>query len=270
MPERTQPQATGIFDKRQATSSTDQSAAAIPVQAAPPKEDFTDPFRAAASQAIDKVRPTQKPVTTQSDAAAEKTAQALNNASTKELEKEFEEMDKITPQEMELAEQMIFNGYAEFDAEMPNLPNHKFTICSTNAEEMTLIDDVIFDMVKLAEDKADGTVDMPQNKVQAMRNALFLALAYRGVDKKEIMGPDTISHLNTIKKAIIKVSELENAGEMIKAKELKDSLKKALIKRATAIKRLPTPTIDFLSGEKYRFDSRMLSIMSSKKILPKS
>jgi pyridoxal biosynthesis lyase PdxS len=84
------------------------------------------------------------------------------------------------------------------------------------------------------------------------------------------MGSDTIAHLNTIKKAIIKVSELENSGEMVKAKELKESLKKALIKRATAIQRLPTPMIDFLSGEKYGFDSKMFSIMSSKKILPKS
>jgi hypothetical protein len=250
----------GVFDKKSNIVEPDP----VPEN----KKDFKDPFQEHSEQ-ISSRAAKQRPRINQNETAAEKAADALNNQDNTKLEAEFEDLQKISDKDLELAEQMVFRGYAEFDVSMPNLPNHNFTICSTSAEEISMVDEIIFDMVKSAENK-EGVVDLPQTKVRSRRNALFLAIAYRGMDRQELMGDNSIAYLNTIKKSIIKISELEDAGEIEKAVEIKKSVKKYLSMRATAIRKLPTPTIDFLSGEKYNFDDKMLKIMSSKHILPKS
>jgi len=260
--ERTAAPASGGFDKPIQTEE--------PPAVLPEKQDFKEPFKEHAETLSDRISNQKGIRVDPGEKAAADAAAALNKQGPdKDMEAELEEMDKISPEDLDLAEQMVFKGFAEFDVEMSNLPNHKFTICSTNAEEMNMIDEIIFDMVKRAEDKEDGTVDLPQNQVQAMRNALFVAISYKGRNKEEVMD-DSSCYLNTIKKAIIRISELENLGQIDESKKLKTSLKKSLIRRATAIKRMPTPVIDFLSGEKYAFDAKMYKIMSTKNVLPKS
>jgi hypothetical protein len=123
-------------------------------------------------------------------------------------------------------------------------------------------------MLKKAE-KDDGSVDLPQNHVQAMKNALYVSLSYRGMNKKEVMD-DSNCHLNTIKEAIIRVSEFQLVGKLEDAEKVKSLLKKNLLKRAAQISRMAHPLIDFLSAEKQAFDMKMLKIMSTKELLPKS
>jgi len=236
-----------------------------------PKENFLDPFQM--QQQEIKKRTMGKPRTNPlkkilEEDVVEKTNAALNSSS-RDVESELEEMNKISPKDLKLAEQMMFNGYAEFDIEMPQLPDIKLTICSTNAEEMNMLEEIVFDMMKKAEDLGDGTLNLPNNHVQSMRNALFIALSYRGMNMEELM-KDTSYQLNTIKKGIIKISELYDEGEIKKADDFKKSLKNKLIKRASAIKRLATPILEFISSEKYNFDEKMLQIMRTKNILPKS
>jgi hypothetical protein len=165
--------------------------------------------------------------------------------------------------------QLIFKGYAETNIEMSNFPGKKFTICSTNAEELSIIDDMAFDLAKSVKTNDDGTIDIPDNHIKTLRNALFVALSYRGCDGHELM-TDPICHLNTLKKAILKMNDCFNDGDLENGKQLKESIKSALKKRATAVKRLSTTMIDFLSGEKYKFDNKMYTIMNKKKIIPKS
>jgi hypothetical protein len=269
-----QPPTPGVFDPkrtaRQPAPQTPeiQNPAVAPGQGTTPvqKEEFPDPFTIQKNQVVEtesKMRNLARK-SEMADSEIEKTQQALNNQGSSTLED-----DGITEEDMKLAEQLIFNGYAEKDIEMDSFKGKKFTICSTNAEEMSVIDDIAFDMVKNVKANSDGTVDLPENHLRTMRNALFVALSYRGCNNKEI-STDPLSYLNTLKKAIIKTNELYNDGEIIKASELKESVKKALIKRASLIKRLPTPFIDFISGEKFKFDSKMSEIMNMKGIIPKS
>lgn len=260
-----------IFDKEAvAVPKTEINDKATKNDIEKPKEDFLDPFQAQQREIQERskksrVDPIKK---TLEESAVEKTAASLNNKG-RDVSSELDEMDKITPEDLKLAEQMMFRGYAEFDVTIPKLKDIKLTICSTNAEEMNMLEEIVFDMMKKAENLGDGTINLPNNHVQSMRNALFIALSYRGMNKEELMR-DTAYQLNTIKRGIIRISELQDEGEITKADEFKKSLKHKLIKRASAVKRLATPILEFISTEKYRFDEKMLGIMRTKNLLPKS
>lgn len=237
----------------------------------PPKEDFQDPFKAQASiveqrrKSADQAA--KKAVESQTEEMVQKANNALSGRFAPELE-EYEKLEKISEEDLELAEQIVFKGYAEHDVIMPNLPGHNFTICTTSAEDMSVVDEILYDMVKDHEDE-NGAVDLPAQHVQTMRAALMLALGFKGMDGKDYCD-EPINQILTIKRAVIKVKELEYAGEIDQAKKLMDSLKKSLKYRAIRIRRLPTPVVDFVSMKKYQFDSRMYSIMMSEQIIPKS
>ena len=178
----------------------------------------------------------------------------------------YDDID-VDGDDLKLAEKLIFDGFAEREVFMTNFPDRKFTICSTSAEELSIMDEVLFDMVK--DHEVSGQIDLPQNHLTSMRSALFLALGYRGASEKELCR-EPGQHLNTIKKAVIKLTGHDLAGELDEAKKLRASLKHALRARALQIKRLPTSMIDWLSGEKQRFDRKMYKVMSTKDIIPKS
>jgi len=237
------------------------------------KQDFEDPFLMQSSQIKEREAKGKKSLEetlTQGESAAEKTSEALKNQGpTKNVQADLEESEKFSDEDIKLAEQMIFKGYAEFDVSMPHIPNVKITLCSTSAEEIGMIDEIAFDMVKDAKELKDGNLDMPQNHVTRMRNALFVALSYKGKNETELM-QDQRAHLNTLKRAIRKISDLYSSGEIEDADELKKSVKQALIARATVVNRLPTPLIDYISNEKYEFDDKISRIMNSKGVLPKS
>lgn len=233
-----------------------------------PKEDFKDVGDIAAQTRAETASKKRLPPS-QSEVAASQTNSAINSSGDN-VQKELDDLDKITEQDMELAEQLVFKGYAEFDVKMKKFDKYSFTICSTNAEEMSILDEVIYDLVKKAKDRGDGTVDLPQNYVSTMRNALYVAISYRGMNKKELMEGNVGCYLNTIKTGLAKVTDMFGQGEVEKAGEFKESIKKSLIKRAGEIKKLPTPIIDFLSGAKFDFDDKMIQIMSHKDIIPKS
>jgi hypothetical protein len=246
----------GVFDR-----APEQKQA--PQKPAEPKPNFPDPFAVQEEQIRSTPRRPPEP------SQEEKDISSINQAATAAAAKEEEDFLRISDADLKLAEQLIFNGYAECNISMDYFPDHRFTICSTNGEELTLIDDMAFDKVKSSKQSADGSFEMSDNSLKAFRNSLLLALSYRGVDGADI-AKEPIVQINTLKKAILKMGELYNSGNLKNAEDLKDNIKKALIKRATIMKHLPTPLIDFLSDEKYKFDVKMLTIMNEKKILPKS
>ncbi|HUU40510.1 MAG TPA: hypothetical protein VMW42_06205 [Desulfatiglandales bacterium] len=237
------------------------------------KQDFKGPFseqaditakrRAGASDIL------KQTAESKSQQMVEKANEAIANQSSAKADlAAYDELEKITPEDLALAEQLIFKGYAEKDVTIPNLPNNKFTICSTSAEEMSIIDEVLYDMIKEKED-AKGDVDLPAQYVNTMRQALFLAFGFRGVNGKDVCDLP-IEHLNTLKKAAVKVKDLEYTGDMESAKSLMKSLKKALIHRAVQIRKFPTPVIDYVANKKTEFDGTMYIIMMADRLIPKS
>jgi len=237
------------------------------------KENFEDPFSAHTKDmarrrsAVDHLA--KSSIDTKSQEMIDKANAALSNQTgLKEDMKEFEEQMKISDEDVSLAEQVIFKGYAETDVTIPNLPGHKFTLCTTSAEDMSVIDEIIYDMIR-GKENDKGDVDLPAQHVQTMKSALFLAMGFKGIGGKDFCD-EPIHQIMTIKRAVVKLKELEYAGEMSKVKDLSDSLKKSVKYRAIRIRRYPTPVIDFLSQKKFEFDNKMYTIMISEKLLPKS
>lgn len=227
----------------------------------PLKEDFQDVFQE------QKTKGQQTALSPKHRSQDQYTAEQADRINRSLMGDDLDDIE-IEEEDIKLAEKLIFDGYTEIDVKMDRFPDRSFTICSTNAEEISFIDEVIFDMVK-GKETADGLIDLPQNHINTMRNALFVALGYRGKDKTELC-ENRIQHLNTIKKAIMRIGDLEMDGKLEEAIKLKDSLKSALKARAIKVKRLPTPVIDFLSAEKYKFDRKMYKIMTTKGVVPKS
>lgn len=256
-------------DKETVTDSKQVVGSAVPVQG---KQDFKDPFREQAEQLAGRKNKAddiaKKVIDSQANQMVDKANAALSGSTSKFDMKEFEELEKISDEDLELAEQTIFKGYAESNIIIPNMPKHTFTLCTTSAEDMSVIDEILYDMVKGRENK-EGDVDLPAQHVQTMRAALFLALGFKGPDGKDFCD-EPINQLATIKRAIIKVKDLECSGEIDKSAALMKSLKDSVKYRAVRMRRFPTPVIDFLSGKKYEFDNRMYTIMVSPKIIPKS
>lgn len=265
---QSKPQA-GIFEKSGFSSTqpniSEQVSNPEPVDKIK-REDFPDPFK----QQQDMIRHTQNLVKSkENESTEEEQVNKLNEALDGNQNKTADQIIKINPEDMKIAEQLIFNGYAEIQVEIKRFPGRKFTICSTNAEELGLIDEIIFDKLKSVKQNDDGSVDLPDNTVRALRYALFLALSYKGVDGKDIAS-EPICHINTLKKAILKLGELYAAGEIKKADDFKSQIKTQLSKRAIIVRRMPTALMDYIAGEKYNFDAKMIKIMNEKEVIPLS
>lgn len=201
------------------------------------------------------------------DTKAEEDVNKINK-SLSSVDQDLEDIP-ITDEDMKLAEKLIFDGYAQTDIVMDSFPDRKFTICSTNAEEIGIIDEVVFDLMKKHETD-DGMIDIPQNKIQTLRNAIFVALGYIGRDGTDLCGVDKSRNLIVIKKGIVRRGDLESAGKTEDAEKITKSLIAAILVRARRVQQMPTQMIDFLSGEKYKFDKKMLKIMTTKGVVPKS
>jgi hypothetical protein len=228
-----------------------------------PKEDFMDVFE----QQKKLIEKTQKGIAPKIDPDQE-TIENLNKSLSGEARNDIDEdIVKISAEDMKLAEQLIFNSYAECNIEMKNFPGRKFTITSTNAEELNMVDSIVFDRIRSAKQNNDGSVELPENFIRSLRNSLFISISYRGFDGNDI-AKDPICHLNTLKRAILKLGDVLNSGEIDKGEELKKNICAAMVKRATLVKRMPTPLIDFLTDAKYHFDLKMLSIMNKKDLIP--
>ena len=190
------------------------------------------------------------------------------DGSTKENEDILAELDKISPEDLKMAEAMIFNGYAEMTKSIPNFETHNVTVCTTSPEEMDIVDEMIFDLVKQNESKEDNSVNLSDNVVKSAKNVYSLALSYRGMDGNDIH-QDKICQLNIIKKAIDSLYSYEVKGDIPGMKTMKDEIKKTIRKRSYMIKKLPTPMIDFISQTKYEFDKKMFDVMSAKNLVSK-
>jgi hypothetical protein len=266
-------QSGGIFDQRSKSSMRPEDK---PITATNlPKKDFKSPVEAAAEltartkmaskaalsskEAIDEARQTE---------AIDSINSSAGTSSTKENETALEELDKITPEDLQMAEAMIFNGYAEMTVSVPNFSNHNITVCTTSPEDMDIIDEMIFDLVKQNEDPKNNTVNLSDNVVKSTRNVFNLSLSYKGMDGNDVH-PDKTCQLNIIKKGISSLYNYEADGDLKGMSVMKDEIKKAIRKRSYMIKRLPTPMIDFISQKKYEFDRKMFNIMSQNNLISK-
>jgi hypothetical protein len=237
-----------------------------------PKEEFKDVFQQHKEEAAKTRAGSNTASKNQQEAEAniDQLNKALSGKTDYDQERELEELKKITPEDMKLAEEMVFRGYAETSVSMINLPNIKFTITSMSADEVNLVEAITYDYLKTKESKDGSTVDVPQSIVASYKNALSLSLAVKGRDNKDLCEEVPIQRLDVIKRAIRKAKSLEISGDMTQHVQLLDEIKKSIRARAATVLQMATPVIDFLSNEKYQFEVKMFRIMTTKQIIPKS
>jgi len=239
----------------------------------PPKEDFKDVFKQHSEQQAQARAAGPSSAELAQKAVEDQIAQVngvLSGNSSYELEREMEDLKKITPEDMKLAEEMIFKGYAETTVSMVNLPNVKFTIMSMSADEISLVDVIVFDFVKSKESRDGETIETPQTVVTTFRNNLILGLAVKGRDGKDMCEDSPTNRLELLKRAIRRMKMLEVSGDIEKYTKLLEEIKRVVRIRASFISGMATPVIDFLADQKYQFEIKMFRIMTAKQLIPKS
>jgi len=195
---------------------------------------------------------------------------AFNNQDdTSLVSKEEEDMMKISEDDVEMAQQIIFKGFAMKESVMEIAPDTKFVITTSTAEEISIVNYMM--MVLLNENEnVDGKVEIPQVELTAIKNSYNLALSYIGMDYNDIMEDDPSCRLETIKAGIKKMSEMYAMGDSEKADKIRQSIYDSVRKRSSIIRQMSIPLIDFISDEKYKFDAKMYNVMKRKSIIPKS
>lgn len=182
------------------------------------------------------------------------------------IEKEISDMDIYSKQDLELAEELLFNKYVKKD--MLLTKTKSAAIYTVSAAEMDLVNDMIFDFAKNNEDE-DGNVNVSQRKMDTLQQLYVLAVAFEGFDTKDIASDRSIG-IELIKRSIVAMDNVEVKGDIKAFNNMKEEIKKAIKKRAYVIRQLSATIIDVLSKKRFEFESMVSDILSRGDILPKS
>lgn len=181
------------------------------------------------------------------------------------IEKELAEMDVYSKEDLGLAEELLFNKYVR--KEMPLTKTKVVSMYTVSAAEMDLVNDMIFDFAKNNEDE-DGNVNVSQRKMDTLQQLYVLAVAFEGFGS-DIAENKSIS-VELIKRSIVKMDDVEAAGDIKAFNDMREEIKKAIKKRAYIIRQLSAAIIDVLSKKRFEFESMISDILSRGDILPKS
>jgi len=253
----------GILDSKQ-----DVVGRAIPAQ--PKKQDFSDIFNEDSRMKADMA---QKMKTLQAKAdPTEKMVQNLNDqmsgkmSESKKVEKELADLEKYSEEDLKLAEELLFNGFARKEVKLSEKTSA--TLYSTNANEIAIVNELMFDFVKKYE-MTDGKLNVNQKTIDHMNQLYMLAISFKGLNDKE-MSESRNRALEVLKNAFKKLSDLEIEGDLEKHQKLLDEIKNAIRGRAAEIKRMSASAIDALSFKRYEFERAMYDIITRGDIIPKS
>jgi len=182
-----------------------------------------------------------------------------------------EELLEITDEDEELAEQMLFKGYAEKDVVIPALKRKGtyISICTMTPQDISIVNKIVYDMIRENEDE-DGLMNIPDIEITNSKNSFTMALSYIGIDGVDLCEDIVTAKLATLKMAIKKYNELASIGEIDKAEGLLKDIVKNVTIREKMFKQIPTSIVDFISEQKFKFEDRLYSIMNQDAIIPKS
>jgi hypothetical protein len=244
----------------------------IPAQAPSvhqPKENFEDIFDASAkmrASTMEKIKDAKK-----KDMPMEESIEKMNKAlsgqvsESKKIEKELEDLNKFSDEDIKLAEELLFNGHAKKTIKLSEKVGATFY--STNAAEISLINELMYEFTKKYE-STDGRLDVSQKTIDHMNQLYMLTISFKGYDDKELSSAKTRS-LDLIKSAFKRLSEFEIAGEIDNYKKLSDELKVVIKARAAEIKNMAGTILDALSFKRYQFERDMYDIITRGDVIPK-
>lgn len=241
------------------------------------KKPFVDPFE---QRRLDEAAMKEKIQQAQNEAAVENAISGnvpppnlgTNTKSDAETKKELEEFRQVTEKDIEIAQQLIFRGYAEKIIEHSML-GIKIKITTLSSEELSLIDNITLQMLKQYKDLGQEE-SLTDFEVYNYKSALNISLSYVGVSKinDEIMDFDKEYSLEKIKHSIKVLSDFEVENGIGKEYfEKKEDVKNSIKKRCLTFKNAVHSHLkNFIIVERSNFDSDIDAIMSKKAIIPKS
>jgi hypothetical protein len=234
-----------------------------------PKQQFQDIFMQdaqlkqktaeAVKGMLDKEKPAEEAITQLNDALSGKNQEAKQN------EKELEELNKFSKEDIELASQLLFNGFAKKDIKINSTVSA--TVVSSSSMEMAIVNELMYELSKKSEDK-EGRVDKSQKDMDLMYQLYILAISFKGYNDKDIAQKG--SSLEMIKKACGRLSDLEIDGNIEEHAKMMEKIKIAIKVRASEIKKLPATIVDILSMKRFEFEREMYEILTKGDVLPKS
>lgn len=235
------------------------------------KEDMENVFsiharqRAQAADNIKKAALKERP----DESAVKKLNQQMSGQgdAEKQVEKELEEMAQYTEEDLKMAEQLLFEGFAVKKVKLTE--NTLATIYSINTHEVELVNEMMFDFTKSHETK-NGQVDLSQKSVELLSQLYTLAFSFKGYNDKDISESKSNS-LDLLKRAAKQMNDFEMEGSIEKYETIKEELKKAVKKRAARIKQIPATVLDAITAKRYEFERVLFDIINrGENLLPKS
>ena len=243
---------------------------AKPKQVSEKKADFSDIFMQDAAlkqQHISNIKKAAEKERPQEDQIKNlNSALAGENEAAKQVEKELEELAKFSKEDLELAEQLLFDGVAKKLYKLSE--KYSATLFSTNASEISVINELMYEFTKKYE-SADGRLDVSQKTMDHMHQLYLLAISFKGYNDKDISN-ERIRTLELLKAGFKKLAEFEISGDLDNYKKVCEEIKKIIRARAAEIKKLPAAVIDALSNKRYEFERMMYDIVTRGDVLPKS
>lgn len=193
----------------------------------------------------------------------------------KDVSAELEEEERFSDEDISMAEQVLFQGWAV--ANMPMLGGkHKATITTSVPIEFELVEEAL-DKFVVDQRKAWETANpgkpfagLPGTVVSSKNKLLTLASYFKGFNDQDLC-KDMNLRLETIKAGIERLRQSASSGDLVEVQKIKPVLIEMLWRRAEYISGMVnTVVIDNIVAQKNNFEIKMDAIMSSKAIYPKS
>jgi uncharacterized alkaline shock family protein YloU len=238
------------------------------------KKDFMSPDAIAAQQRREheEAQSQIKRDANKADAQINGLNSALSGDATAKTEAEIKSLEKYTKEDLKMAEELIFRGYAERDVEI--IPGAKATIASMSAAEVELVNEMIYEYANNIEKADAANKDKSESSgvsvkvIDGLQQMLFVSLGFKGFNGKDI-SPSTSRTLQMIKSGVRKMTDCEIDGDIAAFKEIRKELKKTIWARAAELKRMPVSITDSISKKRYDLEKMIFDLTSRDDLLPK-
>ena len=248
---------------------------AVPQQPSKPVEkiDFEEPAAIAAKQRAEYAKNMQESAKKGlgKEEQVAKLNEALQGASGgsegDKLEKELQEAIKYSPEDLEMAEQLLFTGRAVKNCQLTE--KMAATMSTLSTLEVDIVNEMLYEFTKSKEDDK-GRLDVSQRTLDLTHQFMLIAFSFKGYNDEDFISNKAFS-LDIIKNAIRKLAELELSGSLESYNKLRSEIKSAVSKRVTELKvKFPATVIDILSAKRFELERLMHDVLSRGNILPKS
>jgi len=181
-----------------------------------------------------------------------------------------DEEDDITEEDLKLAEDLLFNGFAEKTVSHSRFKNYTIKICSTTPAEYDIVDVATMRFID-SKKNSSGGVDLTDAIINSRRRLFLVALTVSEINGSDIIPNDPVLLARNVKTAVKKYETFCAKGELENASKQLESIISAINKRAHTISMsIPAQVVEWMSRQKADFDAMMSIVIGYENIVPKS